>query len=239
MNRAAWLHYDTEPRSDPLRFFYAFRLAGSDLFENMWVLGGANIIAMALFIIFPLFPPALAGLFAAAADAARAEEPSYRRAWEAGKDALLRAWGLWLLNLVVYGVVLLNLAFYAQDAPPLPFFAAGRHIIIALQLFWAAVGLLWTVFWLWTAAWLAFEEPRLIAALKGALRLLAQHPTFALCFAGLLIPLLLLNAYVLPLLFFLTWAALATLAVRSVQILRHGIPELLTPEIMENLESKC
>ena len=57
--------------------------------------------------------------------------------------------------------------------------------------------------------------------------------SFSLILDVLLALLLALNLFILAFFFFLTWAFLATLSVRSVQILTHGIPNPIPPETLD------
>ncbi|MFP4343634.1 MAG: hypothetical protein ACLFU8_02965 [Anaerolineales bacterium] len=232
MTTSSWVYYDDEPRPDWVLFFYAVRLAGRDLFEQMFVLPLTNLIATVLFILLPLFPPAMAGLWSAAAETAREEEPTFRHIIAAAKAYALRAWGLMLLSTPVYIIVLMNVLFYARDNVPLPF-EAGPGFVVFLRYIWVFVGLLWTVFWTYAAAWMIFEESPLGAALKKALQLMVLHPFFTFLLLIVLALLLALNLFILAFFFFLTWAFLATLSVRSVQLLTHGLPHPVPPEAFD------
>ncbi|HDQ34834.1 MAG TPA: hypothetical protein ENN14_00785, partial [Chloroflexi bacterium] len=181
------IRYDTSPRSDLVRFFRVFRLAGRDLFEQMFVLGLTNIAAMlllgawtALPQLLPLAafaPPLLAGLWSAAARVARAEETSFHDVWEGAQDHFARSWLLAAVSVVVYGVVWMNITFYTQENVPLPF-EAGPWVVTLLLTFWLLAGIFWTLYWSYILAWLTFEEPHLWPALKGAAWLLISHGPF-------------------------------------------------------------
>ncbi|MGC9356956.1 MAG: hypothetical protein ACP5GX_03790 [Anaerolineae bacterium] len=235
MTHNHWIYYDETPRSDLALFFHAVRFAGRDLFEQMYILALANLAAMWLFIVPPLFPPALAGLWSGATEVARAEELTFRKMWEAAREHFIKSWVLGALNALVYGVVVMNLLFYARDTVPLPF-EASPVVISSIQAAWTVVGLIWSVFWLYAAGWFVFEEPRLGPAFKNALRLMVEHPLYTLLLIVLVGAVIAVNTIIIAFVFFLTWAFLALISVRSVQLLVHGIPEEIPPEALDQQE---
>lgn len=245
MNAPSLIRYDSRPRSDILLFTRAVRLAGRDLLEQMYVLGFTNIAAMlllgawtALPPLLPLIgfaPPTLGGLWWSAALVARAEEATFRKALEGAQELFMSTWALALVTGVIYYLILgVNLPFYMQETVPLPF-AAGPGVITALRLFWIFAGVFWTAYWTYVLAWLAFEERDFWVALKGGAWLLVSHPAYTLLYMLLLSFLFVVNSYVTSLFLFITWAVLAVLSVRSVQLLLHGIPEELPNEARERV----
>ncbi len=232
MSEREWIYYEKTPRSDPILFFYLVRLTGRDVFEQMFVLGITNLVAVLSLLLPPLFPPALAGLWVAAARTARAEEPTFRLVLEAARARWRAAWGLFLVALPFYAITLMNVAFYAQDQVPLPF-EVGADFVPVVRYTWVFIGLLWTAIVLYAAGWSVFEEARVVPAFRQALRLLVQHPLYTLLLILLLALLLVINIFVPAFALFLTGATLAVLSVRSVQLLEHGVPQDVPPDVME------
>ncbi len=215
--------YDRQPRSDLRRFLLTLRLAGRDLLEQMSLFGMGNLVAAFLLLIPPLFPLALAGLWRAAALVAQEEEPGWEALWDGATHHIERTLGLTGAAALGYALCAMNLRFYGLEEVPLPF-PADERLLLAVQLFWGVVALLWTLYWLYVAGCLALDAPSTREALTCAAHLLTAHPLFAFLLGLLLLALLLLTAYVPALLVLLVWAGMAVLSVRSVQLLRHGVP---------------
>ncbi len=215
--------YDRQPRSDLRRFLLTLRLAGRDLLEQMTLFGMGNLVASFFLLIPPLFPLALAGLWRVAALAAQEEEPGWEALWDGATAHVGRTLGLTMAALLGYALSVMNIRFYGREVVPLPFPADAR-LLLAMQLFWGVVFLLWTLYWLYVAGCLALDAPSMREALSCAAHLLTAHPLFAFLLGLLILALLLLAAYVPALLVLLVWAILATLSVRSVQLLHHGLP---------------
>ncbi len=237
MNDLDWIRYDTTPRSDLSLFFKTIRLTGRDFFEQMLYLSGGNIVAMLTIPLVLLTPPALGGIWWAAERASQEEEINYRTLLEGAKALFVPFWVWALPNVVVGLIVMLNVTFYGTGNPPLPF-EAGPEIYPILVALWTGVGIAWSAYSLLVAGWMTSESPRPKDAFVGGLRLMIEHPIFTVLLA-VVVGLFVALHFILPaLLFLVTWAILAPLSVRSVQLLVHGVPIPLTPEEYEQLELK-
>lgn len=232
MTKIRFIQYDTTPRSDIALFFYTVRLAGQTLFEQMFILGTGNILAILLLPILLLTPPLLGGLWRCAMLAAIEEEIEFRTLIEEAKQNAGRAWILVLVSLPLYLVVVMNVIFYLPRNAPLPF-EAGPVFYDVMVGVWAAVGVIWTVICLFMAGWWTFEpEARLRDVIQGALFLTIRHALFVIFLIVLLALLTAIHLFIPALVVVLTWPVLATFSVRSVQVLRYGVPEKIPDEIL-------
>lgn len=222
-SRSPALTYDTTPRSDLRRFGQMLRLAGRDLLEQLTLLGMGNLATAAATIILPLLPFALAGMWHVAAAIAEEEEPGWEAFWDGATGENIRPFLAAVVAAAGYALCWMNVRFYARPQVPLPFPADARAILV-LRLFWGAMALLWTLLWLYAGGVMALDRLPPGKAAACAFRLLRDHPLFAFLLGALVVAVLALTAFVPAILVLLFWAVLATISVRSVQLLRHGYP---------------
>lgn len=220
-----WIRYDTTPRPDAQLWLRAMQFAGRDLLEQGAHLVPANILAVLLAPILVFTPPVLSSLWWVAMQAAQEEVVTFRDMFDYAKSHALPAWFLTTINTFVYGIILLNLIFYGTSATPFPLpFDVPTWIYTLLVTFWILAGLLWTVAWLLAAGLMAWESADVTVSFIGALRLMRRHPIFVMLTALLILVLLVLNNLLPALWLVLTFAMLAMISVRSVQILVYGVP---------------
>ena len=220
-----WIRYDTTPRPDAQLWLRAMQFAGRDLLEQGAHLIPANVLAVLLAPILVFTPPVLSSLWWVAMQAAQEEVVTFRDMFAYAKTHILPAWLLTTINAFIYGIILLNLIFYGTSATPFPFpFEVPTWVYTLLVTFWILAGLLWTVTWLFAAGLMAWESADVTVSLLGALRLMRRHPIFAMLTALLIVVLLVLNNFLPALWLVLTFAILALISVRSVQVLVYGVP---------------
>ncbi|NBD35502.1 MAG: hypothetical protein GVY30_05840 [Chloroflexi bacterium] len=218
-----WIRYDTTPRPDAQLWLRAMQFAGQDLWEQGIHLVPANLLAILLAPILVFTPPVLSSLWWVAMQAAQEEVVTFRDMFDYAKTHILPAWLLTTINASVYGIILLNLIFYGASATPLPF-EAPTWVYTLLVTFWILAGLLWTVTWLFAAGLMAWESADVTVSLVGALRLMRRHPIYVMLTALLIVVLLILNYFLRALWLVFTFAILALISVRSVQVLVYGMP---------------
>ncbi len=218
-----WIRYDTTPRPDAQLWLCAMQFVGRDLLEQGAHLVSANVLAVLLAPILVFTPPVLSSLWWVAMQAAQAEVVTFRDMFDYAKTHALPAWLLTTINTFIYGVILLNLIFYGTSATPFPF-DAPAWVYTLLVTFWILAGLLWTVAWLFAAGLMAWESADVTVSFIGALRLMRRHPIYVMLTALLIVVLLVLNNFLPALWLVLTFAILALISVRSVQMLVYGVP---------------
>lgn len=233
-----WIRYDTTPRPDAQLWLRAMQFAGRDLLEQGAHLVPANVLAVLLAPILIFTPPVLSSLWWVAMQAAQEEVITFRDMFAYAKTHILPAWLLTTINAFIYGIILLNLIFYATSATPFPFpFDVPTWVYTLLVTFWILAGLLWTVTWLFAAGLMAWESADVTVSLLGALRLIRRHPSFAMLTALLIIVLLIINNFLPALWLVLTFAILALISVRSVQVLVYGVPVSVPTEKQDRYQS--
>lgn len=183
-----------------------------DTYEELFTLVGANLLTLILFVPVITGPPALAGLHNLGFYIANEKRVEIGFFWEGFKDFFLDSWKLTALNVLVFGVLSLDVWFY----------------LVKMQGAWQVLGfvgvwmlLIWTVAQLYTFPLLVRQEERkLFSLLKNAVLLTLAYPGFSLVTAILLVLLLVLSL-ALPIVFALVGLSFA--AVMSAHALRHGI----------------
>jgi uncharacterized membrane protein YesL len=186
-----------------------------DTYEELFVLVGANLLAVVLFIPIVTGPPALAGLHYLGYHIATEKRIEFGYFWEGFRTYFLDSWKLTALNVVVYAVLGLDTWFY----------------LVNVQGLWQALGfvglvilLIWTIAQLYTFPLLVRQEERkMFPLLKNAVLLTLAYPTFSLT-AALMLGLLLGLSLALPILFSLS--GLSFSAVMGAHVLRRGIEKV-------------
>ena len=227
-----WIRYDPTPRSDVALWIKALRLTGRDFFEQMLYLVSGNLLAMVLLPLVLLTPPLLWSLWWVAAQAALEEPCDFRAMGRHAWREAITAWQLALFNFPLYGLLLFNLITYGTQRVPLPAYLPPSSYEILLG-GTVALLLLWSVYSLFVTGWMSLHRASLRVALREAAVLMIHHPLYAILLSVVIALLALLNALLPSLLFVLTWGLLAPLAVRSVQLLAHGVP-IPSPQLLEN-----
>ena len=229
MNKLLWIRYDTKPRSDPDLWWQAVSRGLRDLWTGATYLVPGNMLAVVLAPLALFTPPIIGAIWWAAAQIAREENVTFAEMIQAGRRLAVPMWKWALINLFAYGVTLFNIYLYGTGQAALPF-AAGETLISVLTGFWIATILWWTVYALFVTGWLVFEESTVKEALRGALVLIIRHYLFEMLMALVMAVVAALHALLFVIIFVITLALLATLSVRSVQLLNHGIPIPIPPE---------
>lgn len=192
-----------------------------DAYEELFILIGANVLALLLFIPLVTAPPALAGLHNLSFYIATEKRIELGFFWEGFKSYFLDSWKLTALNIVVFGVLGVDIWFYLGKME-------GAWRVLGFAGLWLL--LLWTVAQLYTFPLLVRQEERnLFLLLKNSILLTLAYPAFSLTTALLLILLTALSL-VLPIIFILIGLSFA--AVVGAHALRQGI------EMVEDYKSR-
>lgn len=232
MSQSDWVKYDKTPRSDFVLWWQVVRLAFQDLFKHAPYLIPVNLLAMVLSPIIVFTPPLLGALWWAAKHIARNETITFRSILTAGRDNALQAWRVTLINAFVYSIVFLGLFLYSSGEAALPFEASPNFYATITAIF-LVVGVLWSVAMLFSNGWIALSGAKPPAALRKAAQLLMEHYVFALLMIILIILIVLFHFILWPAVLLFTWALLALLSVRSVQVLTNGVPHDISAEEKE------
>ena len=194
---------------------HAFRITWwslRDTYEELFVLIGANLLALLLLIPIVTAPPALAGLHYLGFHIANEKRIEFSYFWEGFRAHFLDSWKLAAVNIFVFGILGLDIWFYLSKVE-----GAWR----ALGFVGAWILLIWTLAQLYTFPLLVRQkESNLFLLLKNAVLLTLAYPTFSLT-AGILLLLVLALSLLFPVVFFL--AGLSFTAVTGAHALRHGI----------------
>jgi uncharacterized membrane protein YesL len=193
----------------------AFRIAWwslRDTYAELFVLVGANLLALALSIPIVTGPPALAGLHNLGFHVANGKRVEFSLFWEGFKDYFGDSWKLAALNALIFGVLGVDVWFYLVKVQ-------GAWRVVGLIGLWML--LIWTVAQLYTFPLLVRQEERKLSLLlKNAVLLTLAYPGFSLTTA-LLLGLLLALSLAFPVAFVLVGLSFA--AVMGAHALRQGI----------------
>jgi len=194
---------------------HAFRIAWwslRDTYEELFVLIGANLLALVLFIPIVTGPPALAGLHYLGFHIANEKRVEFGFFWEGFRSCFLDSWKLAALNVLVFGVLGIDIWFY----------------MVKVQGVWQVAGLVgvwmllvWALAQLYTFPLMVRQEERkLFLLLKNAVLLTLAYPVFSLTTAVLLVLILALSV-AFPVVFAVVGLSFA--AVVGAHALRWGI----------------
>ncbi len=194
---------------------HAFRIAWwslCDTYAEVFVLMGANLLTLALLLPIVTGPPALAGLHNLGFRLANGKRIGLDFYWEGFRGYFLDSWKLAAFNLLIFGVLGVDVWFYLSR----------------VQGVWQFVGfvgawmlLIWALAQLYTFPLMVRQEERgLFLLLKNAVLLTLAYPVFSLTTAVLLALLLALSVVSMvafPLI------GLSFVAVMSAHALHQGI----------------
>lgn len=194
---------------------HAFRITWwslRDTYEELFVLIGANLLALVLFIPLVTAPPALAGLYYLGFHVANEKRVEFSLFWDGFRDHFLDSWKLAAANLLVFGILGVDIWFYLIRME-------GAWQVLGLVGVW--ILLIWALAQLYTFPLLVRQEERkFFLLLKNAVLLTLAYPAFSLTAVVLLVLVLALSLF-LPVVFFLVGLAFA--AVMGAHALRHSI----------------
>jgi len=194
---------------------HAFRIAWwslRDTYEELFILIGANLLALLLFIPVVTGPPALAGLHHLGFRIANEKRVELGFFWEGFRSYFLDSWKLAALNVLVFGILGADIWFYL-------FRTQGVWRVIGFVSVWLL--LIWIVAQLYTFPLLVRQEERkLFLLIKNAILLTLAYPGFSLTTTVLLVLILALSV-AFPILFVL--AGLSFAAVMGAHALHQGI----------------
>ena len=194
---------------------HAFRITWwslRDTYEELFILIGANLLALLLFIPVVTGPPALAGLHHLGFRIASEKRVESGFFWEGFRSYFLDSWKLAALNILVFGILGADVWFYL-------FKMQGAWQVLGLVGVW--ILLIWTVAQLYTFPLLVRQEERkLFLLIKNTILLTLAYPGFSLT-ATVLLVLILALSLAFPILFVLAGPSFA--AVMGAHALRHGI----------------
>jgi uncharacterized membrane protein YesL len=183
-----------------------------DTYEELFILIGANLLTLLLFIPIVTGPPALAGLHNLGFYVANEKRVEFSLFWEGFRSFFLDSWKLAALNILVFAVLGVDIWFYL-------FQAQGAWWVAGLLGLWMLV--IWVVAQLYSFPLLVRQEERkLFSLLKNAILLTLAYPAFSLT-AALLLLLILVLSLVFPIVFVLAGLSFATMM--GAHALRHGI----------------
>jgi uncharacterized membrane protein YesL len=194
---------------------HAFRITWRslrDTYEELFVLVGANLLALLLFLPLVTGPPALAGLHYLGFHIATEKRIEFGFFWQGFKDYFLDSWKLAALNVVVLGVLGGDVWFYLTQVQ-------GAWRVLGFVGAWML--LIWAVAQLYTFPLLVRQEERkFFLLIKNSVLLTLAYPVFSLT-AAVLLALVLALSIVVPVAFVLVGLSFA--AVMSAHALNHSI----------------
>jgi uncharacterized membrane protein YesL len=183
-----------------------------DIYEELFTLVAANLLALLLCIPVVTAPPALAALHNLGFHLATEKRIEIGQFWEGFRAFFVDSWKLAGLNLLVFAILGVDIWFYLGRM-------RGAWQVLGYVGIW--MFLIWAVAQLYTFPLLVRQAERNFGRmLKNAVLLTLAHPIFSLTVAVLLILLLALSV-VIPIFFILI--GLAFVAVLSAHTLRRGI----------------
>lgn len=205
---------------------HAFRIAWwslRDTYEELFILIGANLLALALLVPIVTAPPALAGLHYLGFHIATKKRIEFGFFWKGFRGYFLDSWKLTALNALVFGLLGVDVWFYMSQVQ-------GAWRVVGF----VGLGMLvvWALAQLYTFPLLVRQEERKLSLLvKNALLLTLAYPVFSLVTA-LLLTLMLALSIALPLVFVL--AGLSFAAVMGAHALRQGIEMVEAQRAQQN-----
>ena len=160
-----------------------------------------NIIWLILQFFIITGPPATALLYSVARVAVDDDLIEFSAMWKSFKSLFIPAWKWGLMNLVVFGIIIINFYFY-QDFPGF-FWAVLRAAWGMLLILWTCVNLL---YW---PLWMLQEDLSVRTTLRNGFVLLLRKPAMVITMAGLSLVLVVVSVVTsLPLiLFMMSWLA--------------------------------
>jgi len=183
-----------------------------DTYEELFILIAANLLTLLLFIPVVTGPPALAGLHNLGFHIANEKRVEFGLFWEGFRSFFLDSWKLAALNILVLGILGVDIWFYL-------FQAQGAWWVAGLVGLW--ILLIWALAQLYTFALLVRQEERkLFLLLKNAVLLTLAYPAFSLTAAVLLVLILALSI-IFPIVFALVGLSFASMV--GAHALRHAI----------------
>lgn len=183
-----------------------------DTFKERLVLIGANLLTLALFVPIVTGPPALAGLHNLGFYIVNEKRIEFSFFWEGFKDYFLDSWKLVALNVIVCGVLGVDIWFYLVNV-------RGAWQVVGFVGVWLL--LIWALAQLYTFPLLVQQQERkLFLLIKNAILLTLAYPGFSLA-ATVLLVLALTLSLALPVVFILVGLSFA--AVMGAHALRQSI----------------
>ena len=200
--------------------FRVFWEAIKDWWDELFILLLMNVVTTLLLIPVVTFPPALAGLWNAGNRAAQGKAIGWADYFEGFRRYFLKAWGLALLNILVFAVVSANVRFYSPDIAP---FEISDTASTWISGFFVAIGFLWLVVQIYLMpTLLEQEDQRWRVALRNSAVLFIINPVFTIVLALLLFLVAAISTF-----FVLPWV-LITLAFFAV-VCNKAVLHLLEP----------
>ncbi len=177
-----------------------------------------GIVTMLAFLVVIPGPPALAALCEIARRLTRDKTVTWGDYGDALKTYALKAWGLWLVALLISVLLAGNLWFYTAPISPIPF-EIGQWIRVG----WGAITLIWIGVLFYAGTFLvALETPRIWVALRSSLFLTLLHPVPTLIWVLIASALLVISFFV-PVLFIFTPALISLISARGMRALTAPI----------------
>jgi uncharacterized membrane protein YesL len=206
--------------------FRIFWEALKDFWDELFLLVLMNVVTVLLAIPIITLPPALAGLWNVANRVAQGKVVCWSDYFAGLRLYFWKAWGLALLNILMFIIVSTNLWFYVPGNTP---FDLHPTLSLLMRSAWLAVAFLWlahpTLSLLMRSAWLAVaflwlaaqmyplallleqEDQRLRTILRNTAVIFIANPGFTLVLAVLLLIVVVIST-LLPMMWLLVTPAL-------------------------------
>ncbi len=164
--------------------FRIFWKSVRDFWDELFILVLMNLLTMILLLPVVTFPPALAGLWSVGNLIAQGKGIAWSDYFQGFKRYFGRSWLFAVLNILVLGLIFINVNFYVPDVVPIDM---SLTVSMAIRTFFIFLGILWILYQMYPMAMLLEqEEQRVFLALRNAGVLLLANPGFTLVFGILL-----------------------------------------------------
>ncbi|MCJ7549090.1 MAG: hypothetical protein MUQ30_05355 [Anaerolineae bacterium] len=190
-------------------------------YEELFFHFGAGLVHIVCWLLIIPGPFALAGIYAIGQRAARGKAVSWRLIWDTIKEFGVRSFLLFLIILVGFAIVAVNLWFY--NTPEISPFPASvkvwtTPIFIIIGVVWAAVAFYAQAFLM------ELEDPKMLVVLRNSLFLTVLKPLNTLGFL-LVSALVTALSIALPILLVVLPGFLSTLSLTAVRTLMADLTE--------------
>jgi uncharacterized membrane protein YesL len=153
-----------------VRAFRVFWLSVRDLYEELFVFAGLNLLWWLCALVVVLIPPATAGLMYIANEIVHERRIEWRMFLEGARIYFWRSWQVFIVGAGVAFILLTNVLFYYQ---------ATTGVVQYLTILWIYLLIIWLVTQIYVFPFLIqMEQPRVIPIFRNALLLTLSRPLF-------------------------------------------------------------
>jgi uncharacterized membrane protein YesL len=185
--------------------FRVFWEALKDFWDELLLLVLMNVVTVLLVIPVVTLPPALAGLWNVANRVAQGKVISWSDYFAGFRLYFWKAWGLALLNILMFIIVSANLWFYVPGNTP---FDLHPTLSLLMRSAWLAVAFLWLTAQMYPLALLLEQDDqRLRTILRNTAVIFIANPGFTLVLVVLLLIVVVIST-LLPMMWLLVTPAL-------------------------------